>query len=989
MKKIVALALALLAATVPVAYAQISTGNIYGTVTDESGAVLPGATITLSGPYTRSTVAGSQGDFRFLNIDNGKYKLTVALTGFATVNREVMVTTGQNVNLTFGLKVATVEESVTVTAETPVVDIKRRGTATTMETDELLKTPNARDPWGVLKNVPGVLLDRVNIAGNENGQQANVSAKGAANADNTWNIDGLVVTDMSATGASPTYFDFDAFREINITTGGTDLTMQTGGVGINMVTKRGTNSFHGGARYIIANHDWQSGNVPDEMAQDPRLQNPDGTFRDVADNIQQITDYGFDLGGPIVKDKLWFYGTYGKQDIRLQRLVGTPDKTLLPSYNGKLNWQITGSTMFSAFYFVGSKQKFGRQPSVPVQGEDGFNWDQDNEFKEGGIPGGLWKAEINHTFSPSFFMSAKGAYYDTGFGLVARGGADQSYTLDYVNGVGLGSYSDYIAVRPQKSLNIDGNYFFQGMGGNNELKFGFGVRQVTTESGSSYNGNQLVGVINGTGPGDRVAKVFRNRLVVNTGKYWSGYIGDVLTKNKFTFNLGVRYDKQFAKNLDSAIPGNATFPNLLPSITVPADPDNLQDWSSVSPRVGMSFAFDEARKTVLRASYAGYYEQLSFGQVGDENRAALAYLAYGWNDRNNDNFVQAGEVDIPGGVLYSFGANPSNPTAIAAPVNKIDRNRDPKHDHEFILGLDHELAANFAVGAAYTWRKADNWSYRPRLSGPCGSEITVGSCPIIGPESYAPNAPVTRNGFTARTFSPNTALVTAGSAGRIRTNLDNYHTTYNGLELTATKRLSNKWMARVAFSFNDWTEHYDGTPVTRNLIGGSPGRTEQDALVEGGQVAALSGGSGKASFYSSIKWQVYANALVQLPWSLDLSTAIFSRQGGPYPKSVRISAGRDGTVPAFAQDEVDTDRYDTLFNLDLRLAKNIKLGSNASLSLSAELFNAFNNNLVLSRFRYADGAAFTDTAAGATAGNGRIEELLSPRIFRFGARFSF
>ena len=99
MKKILALALALLAATVPAAFAQIATGNIYGTVTDESGAVLPGATITLSGPVTRSTVSGSQGDFRFLALDNGRYKLAVALTGFATVNREVIVTTGQNVNL--------------------------------------------------------------------------------------------------------------------------------------------------------------------------------------------------------------------------------------------------------------------------------------------------------------------------------------------------------------------------------------------------------------------------------------------------------------------------------------------------------------------------------------------------------------------------------------------------------------------------------------------------------------------------------------------------------------------------------------------------------------------------------------------------------------------------------------------------------------------------------------------------------------------------
>ena len=368
MRKCIGLALALLLGVVPAGLAQVSTGNIYGSVADESGAVLPGVTVTLSGEYgTRTTTSSSDGQFRFLGLENGRYKMVVALTGFTTVNREVVVVTGQNANLSFGMKVASVEETVTVTAETPIVDTKRRGTATTLETAELEKTPNARDPWGVLKNVPGVVLDRVNIAGNENGQQASAAGKGSANTDKMWNIDGLSVTDMSATGASPSYYDFEAFREIAVTTGGADLTVQSGGIGINLVTKRGTNAFHGGARMLLAHDDMQSGNVPDSLSADPRLVNPDGTFRDKADHIQQISDYGFELGGPIVKDKLWFFGTYGKQDIRLTRLNGTPDKTLLPSYNGKLNWQATGSTMVSAFYFVGRSRSSAAPPACPYR----------------------------------------------------------------------------------------------------------------------------------------------------------------------------------------------------------------------------------------------------------------------------------------------------------------------------------------------------------------------------------------------------------------------------------------------------------------------------------------------------------------------------------------------------------------------------------------------------------------------------------------------
>ncbi|HSD27457.1 MAG TPA: carboxypeptidase-like regulatory domain-containing protein, partial [Vicinamibacteria bacterium] len=206
MKRYLAVALGLVLLAAAGAFAQIRAGNIYGTVTDAQGGVLPGVTVTLSGDLgTRTTVTSPQGEFRFLALDRGRYTITLNLAGFANVVREVVVTTGENVNLDLGMGVAGVQETVEVMGETPLVDVKKRGTATTMIADELQKTPNARDPWGVLKNVPGVQLDRMNIAGNENGQQANAGGKGTVEADKMWSIDGLVVTDMTATGGSPTY----------------------------------------------------------------------------------------------------------------------------------------------------------------------------------------------------------------------------------------------------------------------------------------------------------------------------------------------------------------------------------------------------------------------------------------------------------------------------------------------------------------------------------------------------------------------------------------------------------------------------------------------------------------------------------------------------------------------------------------------------------------------------------------------------------------
>ena len=245
-------------------FGQISTGNVYGKVMDASGAVLPGATISLAGEAgSRTTVSGSDGAYRFLNLDYGNYKITVSLSGFGTVVRSLSVLTGQSATVDVTLGVGGQAETVEVSAEAPLVDLKKRGTSTNLTTDDLRDTPNSRDPWGIMNQVPGALIDRVNIAGNENGQQASVAGKGSVASDRVWSLDGLVITDMSAAGASPTYFDFDAFQEINVSTGGGDLTMQTGGFGMNLVTKRGTNAFHGGGRFLATDEKYQSSNIAD------------------------------------------------------------------------------------------------------------------------------------------------------------------------------------------------------------------------------------------------------------------------------------------------------------------------------------------------------------------------------------------------------------------------------------------------------------------------------------------------------------------------------------------------------------------------------------------------------------------------------------------------------------------------------------------------------------------------------------------------------
>ena len=984
MKRLFTLALVILLMTSSGVLAQTATGNVYGKATDASGAVLPGASVTIAGEAgSRTTVTGSDGTFRFLNLSPSDYTVTVSMQGFGAANRKITVQTGQSASLEIPLKVGGQTETVEVVAEAALVDVAKRGTSANLTSQDLQDMPTSRDPWGIMNQVPGALVDRVNIAGNENGQQASVAGKGSFAGDRVWSLDGLVITDMAATGASPTYFDFGAFQEINVTTGGGDLTMQTGGFGLNMVTKRGTNQFHGGGRYLVTDKKWESSNLPDALKTDPRLKGGKGhceaegganSFRKYGDHIDNIKDYGFDLGGPIVKDKLWFYGTWGKQDIKNCRFVGTFDDTLLPSYNAKLNWQANANTMVSAFYFLGSKQKFGRGVGYPVTETDDFLWNQNNAFTDGGLPGGLWKLEVNHTFSPSFFMSAKAAYYDTGFGLTARGGPDKSFTIDYAKGEAIGSYETYLSIRPQKTMNVDGSYFFSSMGGNNELKFGFGYRDVTTNSTSHYNGGGLSGEYYGpgTGGGDNLAYVYRDAVVAYGGKYASLYVGDVFTKDRFTLNLGLRVDSQKAKNLASEAPANATFPTRLPAIKYDGS-DTLIKFTDISPRLGFSYALDEARKTVLRGSFARYGAQLSYGNVTTENPLGNSYIAYEWNDRNGDRFVQAGEVGSS--VVFASGVDPNNPGAARSAPSKINRDLKNRYDNEVVLGLDHELGANFAIGGALTYRKTSGFQATPRLSAPCP---TATNCATIPASAYTALAPVTRTagGITGTVtgYAPPAALITAGGNGRYLTNYDGYSTQYKGAELTLNKRLSNKWGGRVAFSFNDWTDHFAGKPVSS---AGNPTPIDTQPLKDGGLVSVLSGGSGKASFYSSFKWQLYVNAIVQLPFSFDLSTQFFGRQGGVFPINITTARGSDGTARLLVGN-LDDRRYDNLYNLDFRLARNAKVGR-VTITPSVELFNALNNDLVLSRAR----------AISSVATFNRIEELISPRVVRIGAKISF
>src|SRR5205823_4692304 len=275
--------------------------------------------------------------------------------------------------------------------------------------------PSSRDPWVVLQTVPGVIVDRVNVGGAESGQQSAYQAKGASGGENTWNMDGVAITDMAALGSTPTYYDFDMFQEMQVTTGGADVSSPTPGVQLNMVLKSGSNTPHGSSRIYFENEGMQSKNLSADLAA------AIGGTTGKGSRMHQYKDYGFELGGPILRNRVWAWGAAGKTHVDLITLAGSHDRTELQDTSFKGTGQVTSGLRTNFTFFRGNKEKFGRGAGPTVSDESSYN-------QTG--PTSLYKGEGNLVIGNSLFLSAKASHVKGGFQLAARGGPTTQMYID-------------------------------------------------------------------------------------------------------------------------------------------------------------------------------------------------------------------------------------------------------------------------------------------------------------------------------------------------------------------------------------------------------------------------------------------------------------------------------------------------------------------------------------------------------------------------------
>jgi hypothetical protein len=958
MAKAVALCAVFLAAYAVPSSAQVFTGRIDATVTDTTGAVLPGVDVTIAGPQNASTVSDAKGEAHFLNLAPGTYTLSAKLSGFGDyTNKNVPVTTGNSTTLPVKMSVAGVTSNVEVTAEAPVLDNKKTNTSTNISQAELQEVPSSRDPWVVLQTVPGVVTDRVNVGGAESGQQSGYVAKGAGGGDNTWNMDGVAITDMAALGSSSTYYDFDMFSEMNVSTGGADLKAATPGVQMNMVLKSGSNTPHGSARGYFENHNMQANNLPADL-----VTTLGAKTGGKGNRTNQYYDTGGNVGGPILRDRLWAWGAIGNTDVRLITLANTPDKTQLKDYSFKTTGQVTKDIRANFTYYRGAKLKFGRNagPLNPPE-----------TTSDQGGPTIVYKGEGNFVLGRNLFLTANVSHVKGGFFLTPEGGlATPEYTDD--EGVHHGSVPKYVTNRPQNAFQTDGNFFK----GRHEFKFGYGWKKADVDSSSIVTGPDGVRTYF-LGYPDIEADVLAWGHTTSTGAvYQNAYAGDTWTADKLTLNLGVRWDRQAASVFGFTQPGNPLLPTLLPDLTS-KNANNVVVWNSITPRIGMTYALDKSHKTQARASYAMFASQMNATAASFESVVGYrgVYL-YNVVDTNGNKIADPAEIQAalaPGlatlvdqGLANFGGFDLNNPGNVGTPSATVGSYKTPL-THEVQIGIDRELMPNFAISGTYTFRRFINFPINNL--GLTGNDYApAGTFAFSGDPVGTVNVPF---------FDVIPSHVPSNRAATIYHTRPDYYQQYQGFEISAVKRMSNKWMARFGFSTNSDTEHWTSAAGQTD-----PTPTLGNPNINGGDIIRASGGSGKSSIYTVLpKYQFIITGLYQAPYGINLGANINTRQGyaEPYNRSSVSTGDVLGSLKTLLLvSDVTQFRLDTVTEFDARVGKEFKL-SRARFNIDFDIFNVLNNNTVLGR-QY---NLRTPSAANA------VLEIQNPRIARIGLRFNF
>jgi hypothetical protein len=930
---------------------QVLNGEVFGKVSDQTDAVLPGATVTLAGPAlitAMTVVAADSGGYRFANVPIGTYTVSVELAGFNKVIREgVIVQAGRNVEINVKLSLSTLAETVTITGASPVVDTKSTTLGVNFGKELLEAIPTARDPWVIIEQTPGLVMAVNNVGGRNSGQMDGYNAFGSGS-NKQWSMDGATVTDM-ASNSAPTYYDFEMFEEIQIQTGGMDASQESGGVSVNMVTRSGGNQLRGSGRVFTVDQRLQSKNAPAEVvSQGGGAGNP----------LKNNTEYGIEVGGPIKRDKAWFWGSASNQSINVGILgflrPGAPagstdindlndDITKINNQSAKLQYAWNPAHKSTFLFQRSDKIRNARGASSTTALESTSRQTGPTEY-----------FNVNHQWIATnrLMMSAQALFNGGGFLLDFH--SDDLATVQRLNHETTGdSRSGTLSDnhRPTYEARVDGSYFLPSfLRGDHSTKFGLRYRRTPVKTITKTGGGATVRIRNN---GDHEVNITRDGYSARDTWQWSLYFNDSWKMGRGTLNWGVRWDRQDDKALAAEIDANPILPDLLPAVAFDGADAGVV-YNDIAPRIGFTYDVFGDTRTVAKIS-AGRYYGAGLSLSTTLSPTGQTTLSYWWKDRNGDLLAQRDEIEFNRGFRSTPTSNydPSNPASVTTPA-KVASGVENDITDELIAGIDHELMPNFGVGMSYIYRRYHNFqaSFRDGVT----TESYIHSNSPVTFTRACGNTLCDEPSYSGTYYQRTTALPAATT-----TRMYGGYTLFNGVEVTARKRFSSRWLMNSSFSFNNTREF---NPVaTRDYT--DPTNRE---FTEGRDSSGLNGA----------RWLAKMAGMYALPWSMSVSAFYNLREGLQFNRTIQSPnrTGGGGTVNVRI-DPQGTRHYPVHKQLDINWDKTMPLGKRR-VTFSVTGFNLLNASTVLGRETRQDFARAN-----------YVTSILAPRIFRVGAKVNF
>jgi hypothetical protein len=891
-----------------------STGTIQGRVADGQGAVLPGVTVMATSPaliQPQTTVTSETGNYRFPAVPPGVYELTYELAGFNSLKRSgITITLGFTANVNVELAIATLQETVTVSGASPVIDTSTTRVQQNFKMEQLQSIPNGRDMWALLAVTPSVQMTRIDVGGNRAGTQTGYSAYGQTGQVRVL-IEGINTTE--GTGGAGFYFDYASLEEAFLGTSGQSAEMPNPGVQSQFIARSGSNQLQAEYHLDWYNNSLQGVNIPDAYTEPTAFNN--SPIRAHSNEIDRYYDHDINAGGPLKRDRIWFFGTYREQFNAIQQPLFTFDKTFdtkLWNAVGKVTYQANQKNKFIGYYQWGQKTQPNRTQGgvtvVTITSPDHTNLQDSGSW--------VYKGEWNGTISDKLYLEAR--YGDFGYSFPLITNSDADYFFYDTNRVTEGAHQKQQLDRDRKQYNLAGTYFLDTGAGNHTFKLGAELLKEQAWEGfeSRRGGDSNIEQRYANGRSDRVIfglptatcevgslaahDCLTSRAAMD---HFGIFLNDTWSLGKATVNAGVRYDRykgwlpeqqQLGATIGRAHVDALTFPQR-----------DLFTWNEVAPRIGMVYDLNGDGKTVLKANYGLYYHNPGVTQSDNANpNTADKSSTWGWNDVNGDRRWQPGEEtslisqSLEGGI-------------------DLDPNLSAPWTHEASAWIERQLTETMGLRAGFVYKNENN------LFTPNNYQ------PLRGPETYT--APFTFidngvDGIRGTDDDRSIAMLgfpTANAALHpstiIVSNVDQF-SRYKTVEASVNRRYSNRWSASMGGNYTMLRDFPNNMPQNPN----QPGLEERST------------------------WSFKATASYDAPYGIRISPVLRHQSGVNFARTISLpatpSAGISlaGTV-GYAE-PANANREDNITVFDIRAEKSLQITTRLRLRTYVDLFNITNSH---------------------------------------------